>query len=170
MPGRELKIDFVPEGDMLALWNGLPARGGGGDITKYTILTAFYAERGSRECVGFDLFDAAKMLKPFLTQDIAKGSLCDGELSASYEKVGDTLTLTKSGCSIAFDQEIAAGLIAHKQEDGRAVGFTLECAAELLLPHLETWRPWTDEELAQIQKRMAEYEAARGAGGEAVIG
>ena len=160
MPDRELKIDFVPEGDLLALWNGLPARGGGGDITKYTILTAFYAERGSRECVGFDLFDAAKTLIPFLTQDRRKGSLCEGELSVSYEKESDTLALTKSGCFIASDQIVAAGLTAQKREDGRAVGFTLERAAELLLPHLETWRPWTDEEMAEIQKRMAEHEAA----------
>lgn len=144
---------------MLALWNGLPARGGGGDITKYTILTAFYAEHGSRECVGFDLFDAAKMLMPFLAQDIARGSLCNGELSASYERESDMLALTKSGCSIAFDQVVADGLTAHKLEDGRAVGFTLERAAELLLPHLETWRPWTDEEMAQIQKQMAEHDA-----------
>ncbi len=160
MPNRELKIDFVPEGDFLALWNGLPAGGGGGDITKYTILTAFYAERGSRECVGFDLLDAAKMLMPFLNLKVVKGSLCNGELWASYEKESDTLTLTKSDCPIVFDQSVAEGLTAHKQEDGRAVGFTLERAAELLLPHLETWRPWTEDEMAQIQEQMAEREAA----------
>ena len=162
MPNRGLKIDFVPEGDMLALWNGLPASGGGADITSYTILTAFYAERGTRECVGFDLFDAAKTLTPFLTQARLKGRLCDGELWVSYEKEKDALNLTRNGCRIVSHQTVAADLTAHKQEDGQVVGFTLERAAELLLPHLETWRPWTDEEMAQIQKRMDEHEAALG--------
>ncbi len=160
MPDRELKIDFAPEGDLLALWNGLPARGGGADITKYTILTAFFAERGTGECVGFDLFDAAKMLTPFLTQTRRKGDLCDGELSVSYEKENDTLALAKSGCLIASHQIVAADLTAHSQEDGQVVGFTLERAAELLLPHLETWRPWTDEEMAEIQERADEHESA----------
>jgi hypothetical protein len=157
---KNLRIRYAPEGDLLALWNGVPDRGGGGNITKHTILTAFYAERGSRECVGFDLFDAAKMLMPFLKQEASEGPVCNGELSASYLKGTDTLVLISSECSIAFDQAVATGLTAHSEADGWAVGFTLDNAAELLLPHLETWRPRTAEEMAEIQKQVAEREAA----------
>ena len=89
-----------------------------------------------------------------------KGELCQDELSASYSCETDTLTLVSNRHTPVRNYDIAKGLTAHCTEHGWAVGFTLERAAELLLPHLETWRPWTDEEMAVIKKRMVEQEAA----------
>ena len=70
------------------------------------------------------------------------------------------MALVSSCQFITADLEVAEGLVAHCDERGTAIGFTLEGAAELLLPHLETWRLRTDEEMAEIRKRMAEHEAA----------
>ena len=100
------------------------------------------------------------MLLPYLHQTVAEGTVHRGELSVSYQENADTLVLVSNSEEIATDQQITDGLIAHCNERGIAVGFTLERAAELLLPHLETWRPWTDEEMAQIQKQMADHDAA----------
>ena len=133
----------------------------GFDITTKTILTAFHSRYGNRECRGFDFYDASKMLLLFLKNEGEfKGELCQDELSASYSRETDTLMLVSNRHTPVRDCPIADRLTAHCTERGWAVGFTLERAAELLLPHLETWRPWTGEELAQIQKRVAEHDAA----------
>lgn len=160
MVKANLKIEYVWEGDMLCLWNDIHGPVAGGDITSETILTAFHSRQGEGECRGFDLFDAAKMLLPFLKGEVSKGDLHHGELSASYSGETDTLVLLSNRHTPVCEQAIAEGLSAHRTERGWAVGFTLERAAELLLPYLETWRPWTDEEMAEIQKRIAEREAA----------
>ena len=171
MEAGNLEIEYVWEGDLLCLWNDVHEPVRGFDITSQTILTAFHSRDGNRECRGFDLYDAAKMLLSFLKNEGEfKGALCQDELSASYSCETDTLMLVSNRHTAVRDFRIADGLTAHCTERGWAVGFTLERAAELLLPHLETWRPWTDEELAQIQKQMADREAAPSTGRDAVTG
>ena len=161
MEAGNLEIEYVWEGDLLCLWNDMHRPVAGFDITTKTILTAFHSRDGDRECRGFDIYDAAKMLLLFLKNEGEfKGEFCQDELSASYSCETDTLTLVSNRHTPVRDYPIAEGLTAHCTERGWAVGFTLNRAAELLLPHLETWRPWTEEELEQIQKRMADNEAA----------
>ena len=156
----KLEIEYVLEGDLLCLWGDVHEPVKGGDVTTLTILTAFHSRKGDGECRGFDLFDAAQMLLPVLKGGELGGELHQGELSASYSCETDTLMLVSNRHTPVRDYSIADGLTAHCTERGWAVGFTLERAAELLLPHLETWRPLTDEELAQIRKQAAEREAA----------
>ena len=160
MDMRKLKIEYVWEGDLLCLWNDLQGPVKGGDVTTGTILTSFHSRDGGGECRGFDLFDAAKMLLPLLKGEEFKRELYQGELSGSYSCETDTLMLLSNRHTPLRSYSVASGLTAHCTERGWAVGFTLERAAELLLPHLETWRPWTDEEMEEIQKRMAEQDAA----------
>ena len=166
MAAANLEIEYVWEGDLLCLWNDLRGPTAGFDITTQTILTAFHSREGKRECRGFDFYDAAKMLLPFLREEtyphpeLIEGELCQGELSASYSRESDTLKIVSNRHTPVVSHFIADGLSAHCTERGRAVGFTLERAAECLLPHLETWRPWTADEMAQIQKQMAEHDAA----------
>ena len=156
-----MEIKYVWEGDLLCLWNALHMPVAGFDVTTKTILTAFHSRDGDRECRGFDIYDAAKMLLPFLKNEGEfKGELCQDELTASYSCETDTLTLVSNRHTPVRNYDIAKGLTAHCTERGWAVGFTLNRAAELLLPHLETWRPWTEEEMAQIQKVIAEHDAA----------
>ena len=162
MKAGNLEIDYVWEGDLLCLWNDLHGPTKGFDITTKTILTSFHSREDGRECRGFDLYDAAKMLLPYLKGEVSKGELYHGELSASYSAETHTLALLSNRHTPVCDQPVADGLTAHCTERGWAIGFTLKRAAELLLPHLGTWRPWTDEEMAEIRKRMAEYEAAPG--------
>ena len=160
MESGNLEIKYVWEGDLLCLWNDRHGPTTGFDITTNTILTAFHSRDGDRQCRGFDLYDAAKMLLPLLKNEGEfMVGLCQHELSASYCSETDTLMLVGNRHTPVHSNAIADGLTAHRRDDGRAVGFTLERAAELLLPHLETWRPWTEEEMAEIQKRMAEHEA-----------
>ena len=157
-----MEIEYVWEGDLLCLWNDLHVPVTGFDITTKTILTAFHSRDGNRECKGFDIYDAAKMLLPLLKNEGEfKGELCQDELSASYSCETDTLMLVSNRHTAVRNYLIAEGLTAHCTERGWAVGFTLKRAAELLLPHLETWRPWTDEEMAVIKRRMAEQDEAR---------
>ena len=155
-----LEITYVWEGDLLCLWNDLQGATSGFDVTTKTILTSFHTREKDRTCRGFDLYDAAKMLLPFLKEEESEGKLCQGELSASYSGESDALRLVSTRHTPVRSYLISDGLTAHCTERGRAVGFTLERASELLLPYLETWRPWTDDEMAQIQKQMAEHDAA----------
>ena len=160
MEARILEVKYVREGDLLCLWNDFRGPVKGADVTTRTVLAAFHSEYGDGKCQGFDLYDAAGMLLPFLRGQLLRGELCDGELCATYSGETDTLVLLSNRHTVDCDQPVAKGLTAHLTKRGWAAGFTLERAAELLLPHLETWRPLTDEEMAGIQKRMAEHDAA----------
>ena len=160
MAVSNLEIEYVLEGDLLCLWGSIHEPVKGGDVTTHTILTAFHSRKGDGECRGFYLFDAAQMLLPVLKGGELGGELHQGELSAAYSCESDTLTLLSNRHTSVRSYSIAEGLTAHCTERGWAVGFTLERAAELLLPHLETWRPWTDEEMTQIRKQKAEREAS----------
>ena len=161
MESGNLEINYVWEGDLLCLWNDLHVPVTGFDITTNTILTAFHSRDGNRECKGFDFYDAAKMLLPFLKDEGEfQGQLCQGELSVSYSCESDALKIMSNRHIATGSFLVAEGLTAHYTEKGWAVGFTLERAAQFLLPHLENWRPYTDEEMVQIQKVIAEHDAA----------
>ena len=156
-----IDIGYTWEGDFLSIWKkNASAMGGGHTVTRDTILTGFYANPDKSHCIGFELFDAAQMLLPYLRHEVSRGTLCEGELAASYQLDTDTLGLFSTAEGITDEQVVTEGLIAHRNDRGLAIGFTLERAAELLLPHLETWRPWTEEEMAEIGRRTAEHEAA----------
>ena len=73
---RNIEIDYVKEGGFLSIWKkDAYAKGGGHTITSNTVLTGFYAEPRKRHCLGFELFDAAQMLLPYLRREVTKGLL-----------------------------------------------------------------------------------------------
>ena len=160
MKSGNLEVKYVREGDLLCLWNDLHVPVKGFDITTKTILTAFHSRDGDRKCKGFDMYDAAQMLLPVLKGGELGGELHQGELSVSYSCELDILKIVSNQHTPVSSYLVADALTAHCTERGWAVGFTLERAAELLLPYLETWRPRTSEELAQIHKHVADREAA----------
>ena len=158
MASIAVEIDYEVKGDLLWLGNGVPNTDSAQNVTFELDFDAFFSIEG--KCVGVYLFDASRILLPQLTQESATAvKFRFKELRGVYTKETDTLTLG-NGSAAANSEEIASGFTAHYGEAGNVVGITLERAAELLMPHLETWRPWTDEEMAQIRKQMAEREAA----------
>lgn len=130
-------LSYSEEGDLLAMGNGSWANGGGHSVTKNGFFTAFYAKRGLKGCVGFELVDAATMLRPYLEGKVSKGTVCNGELSASYFPNTDTLILVSARESASDSEYVAEGLVAHRNGQGRAIGFTLESADQLLSPYLK---------------------------------
>ena len=147
MKERNLEVEYVAEGDLLCLRSDLPGQATGGDIKSKTILTAFHCREGKRACKGFDLYDAARMLMPFLEGEISNGELGEGELTASYTPESDSLVLLSNRHIPVEKQRVAAGLTAHCTDIGWAVGFTLERASEQLLPHLRRWRRPSEKEM-----------------------
>ena len=133
---KKLMLAYSEEGDLLAMGNGSWARGGGHSVTKNGFFTGFYAERGLKGCVGFELIDAATMLKPYLEGKLSKGIVCNGELAASYSEDADTLVLVSALESVTHNEDVAEGLVAHCNGQGRAIGFTLKKAGKLLSPYL----------------------------------
>ena len=90
--------------------------------------------------VGFTIEHAAELLLHPLSQD---GSASNHlEVHGMYAGYGYTLLLENGTLSVSSDRkqarsdEVAEHLTAHYDEDGDAAGFTLESAAELLLPYL----------------------------------
>ena len=156
MAGITVQIDYSVNGDLLWLGNGVPNTDSAQNVTFEPDFDAFFSVDG--KCVGVYLFDAARILLPPLTVDSTDVKFNFKELSGVYSRDTDTLTIG-NGNAAASDREIAKGLTARYDDTDKVAGFTLERAAELLLPHLETWRPWTNEEMEQIQKRMAEHDA-----------
>ncbi len=134
---KNLLVSYAEEGDLLAIGNGAQAKGGGYSVTRNSFFTGFYAEKDRRQCVGFDLLDAALMLTLYLNGEASQGVVCDGELSVSYCDETDTLILVSNREPVAHNQDVADGLTAHCNELGRAVGFTLKNAGQLLLPYLQ---------------------------------
>ena len=133
---KKMLLAYAEEGDLLAMGGGSWANGGGYSVTTNGFLTSFYAESHLKGCVGFELIDAAAMLKPYLEGKISKGMVCQGELAASYCKETDTLDLVSVQESVDHDEDVAENLIAHFSRQGQAIGFTLKKAHKLLSPHL----------------------------------
>ena len=159
MAGIAVEVDYEGNGDLLWLGNGIPNTDSAQNVTFEPDFDAFFSVDG--KCVGVHLFDAARILSPQLTLDSPTVKFHFKELRGVYSRETDTLTIGNESNSVT-SEEMANGLTAHCDNTGRVVGFTLKRAAELLLPHLETWRPWTDDEMAQIQKQMADRDAAMG--------
>lgn len=133
---KKLLLAYSEEGDLLAMGEGSWAKGGGYSVTRNGFFTSFYAERGLKGCVGFELIDAAAMLTPYLEGKVSKGTVCMGELEASYYRETDTLELVSTRELVTHDEDVAEDLVAHFGEQGRAIGFTLKNAYKLLSPHL----------------------------------
>ncbi len=140
-------LSYSEKGDLLSTWNRVPIKGGARLVTARPDFVYFCSEDGN--CVGFDLFDAARILVPYLTQDAQAVEIEYRELRGSYDKESDILVIG-NGATPENSSEMAQGVTAHYDEEGKAVGFTLEKAAERLLPHLETWQEPTPEQLAAI--------------------
>ena len=157
MAGIAVEVDYAVKGDLLWLGNGIPNTDSAQNVTYEPDFDAFFSVDG--KCVGIYLFDAARILLPQLTLDSPVVKFRFKELSGAYSRNTGTLTIGNGNMAVS-SEEMAKGLTAHYDETGEVIGFTLERAAELLLPHLETWRPWTDDEMAQIRKQMADRDAA----------
>ncbi len=133
MAGIAVEVDYIAKGDLLWLGNGSPNTDSAHNVTFEPDFDAFFSVDG--KCVGVYLFDAARILLPQLTLESPTVKFCFKELSGTYSRDADTLTIG-NGNIAANSVEMAEGLIAHYGETGDVVGFTLEQAGALLLPLL----------------------------------
>ncbi len=136
MAGLAVELDYAVKGDLLWLGNGLPNTDSAQNVTFEPDFDAFFSVDG--ECVGINLFDAARILLPPLTKDSPVGKFRFKELNGSYSRQADTLTVGNGGLT-ANSGEIADGLTVYYDGGGKVVGFTIGRARELLLPLLEKW-------------------------------
>ena len=153
MASIAVDVDYAAKGDLLWLGNGVPNTDSAQNVTFEPEFDVFFSVDGA--CVGLYLFDAARILLPHLTLDSSTVNFRFQELRGAYFRDADTLSFG-NGNMAASSGEVAEGLTAHYNETGKVVGFTLEKVRELLLPYLETWRPWTDGEMAEIRKQTVE--------------
>ena len=133
MAGVAVEVDYVAKGDLLWLGNGIPNTDSAQNVTFEPDFDAFFSVDG--KCVGVYLFDAARILLPQLTLESPTVKFRFKELSGIYSRDADTLTIG-NGNMAARSEEMAKGLAAHYDDTGEIVGFTLEQAGALLLPHL----------------------------------
>ena len=156
MAGVAVEIDYAVKGDLLWFGNGIPNTDSAQNVTYEPDFDAFFSVDG--KCAGAYLFDAAHILLPQLMLDSQAVNFTFKELSGAYCRDADTLIIGNERMAAPLDElrseKMAEGLTAHYGETGGVVGFTLERAAELLLPHLGIWRPLTEEEMAQVRKDM----------------
>ena len=147
----KLKLSYYKDTDTLSLWNGMPASEGGDLIATGELIVdddkdsivpvdiiADYDSEG--KVVGFTIEHAAGLLLHSL---VRKGTPSDYfEVDGLYSGYRYTLSLNKGTLSLSSGREqvrsdeVAEHLTAHYDTDGDAAGFTLERAAELLLPLL----------------------------------
>ena len=133
------EFDYSSLGDMLHIGNGVRKKSGSGSwsITTNPMFHIFYSEDG--KCVLAYLYDAAQILLPPLTEDAPVDTFHFAELSGEYHRDTDTLTFG-NGRAVTVSEEMAEGIMAHYDEGGNVVAFTLANASKTLLPHLRTWR------------------------------
>ena len=134
MAGIEVEVDYIAKGDLLWLGNGTPNTDSAHNVTFEPDFDVFFSVDG--KCVGVYLFDAARILLPQLTVESPSVKFRFKELSGTYSRDADTLTIG-NGNIAANNEEMAKGLIAHYDETGDVAGFTLEQAGVLLLPLLQ---------------------------------
>ena len=137
MAGLAVEVDYSAKGDLLWLGNGVPNTDSAQNVTFDPDLDAFFSAGG--ECVGVYLFDAARILMPQLTGDSSSVKFRFKGLNGEYCRESDTLTIG-NGNLTTKSTEIADGLTAHYDETKKVSSFTIERAAELLLPLLREWR------------------------------
>ena len=149
----KLILSYFSDTDTLSLWTGKPASEGGDliaidalivDDDDDSVITgdiiADYDADGN--VVGFTIEHAVEMLlHPLVSKGGASQYL---EVEGMYAGYRYTLSLSNGTLTLNSDREqvrsneVAEHLTAHYDANGDAMGFTLECAAELLLPHLST--------------------------------
>ena len=131
----KLRISYFNDTDTLSLWNGMPASEGG-DVTRDLI--ADYDVVG--KVVGFTLEHAGHLLLNLLSIRVDYGYTKSDSFSDQYPYIvqlkNGTLTFSNAQ-SVEYSDEVAEHLTAHYDADGDAAGFTLDSAAELLLPYLK---------------------------------
>ena len=137
MGANAAKIDYVATADLLSIWPGGPDSGGGYAVTFKPDFDTFYSEDDGK-CVGVYLFDAARILLPQLTQEVAYVEFQYQELRGSYSREIDTLVIG-DGTHPATGA-MSDGIMAHYNDEGLAVSFTLKNVSQWLLPRLRTWR------------------------------
>ena len=152
MAGIAVEVDYAAKGDLLWLGNGIPNTDSARNVTFEPDFDAFFSVDG--KCVGAYLFDAARILLPQLTLDSPTVKFRFKELKGAYSRDTDTLTVGNGNMAASSD-EIAEGLTAHYCGAGEVVGFTLEHAAELLLPRLQNWLEPGRKEPAVIREHNA---------------
>ena len=135
------------------MWSGTPASeaddliaSGALDVnrdTGGTVIGDIIADYDSDDKVaGFTIEHAAEMLLHPLVHK--RGQSDRLEVEGIYAGYTDTLSLSEGTLTLNSDREqvrskeVAERLTAHYDADGDAAGFTLKCAAELLLPHLKS--------------------------------
>ena len=149
----KLEIAYFSDTDTLSLWNGKPASEAGDLIATGALIVSDDADGGvtgdiiadydaDGKVVGFTIEHAAELLLHPLAR---KGGQSDHlEVNGIYSGYGYTLSMNNGTLSLCSDREqvrsddVAKHLTVHYDADGDAAGFTLERAAELLLPHLNS--------------------------------
>ena len=149
----KLEIAYDADSDTLSLWNGRPATEAGdliatGALTVDTdagnaVIGDIIADYDSDgRVVGFTIEHAAELLlHPLARKESASEHL---EVNGMYAGYRYTLSLENGTLTLNSDRErvrsheVAEHLTAHYDAEGDAAGFTLERAAELLLPHLNS--------------------------------
>ena len=107
------------------------------NVTAEHDFDVFYSEDG--KCVKIYLFDAARILLPPLTQDAPETAFQYKDVVGFYCQGEDKLIIG-NGIPATNSDEMADGIMAHYNDEGLAVSFTLENVSQWLLPHLRTWR------------------------------
>ena len=149
----KLEIAYFSYTDTLSLWNGRPASEGGDLIATGALIVNDDSDGGvtgdiiadydaDGKVVGFTIEHAAELLLHPLAR---KGGRADHlEVKGMYAGYEYTLSLSNGTLTLNSDREqarsdeVAEHLTVHYDADGDASGFTLERAAELLLPHLNS--------------------------------
>ena len=162
----KLDIRYFDDTDTLSLWNGRPASEGGDLIATGALIVDDDADSvvtgdiiadydADGKVVGFTIEHAAELLlRPLIRKGGASEYL---EVDGMYAGYRYTLSLNNGTLTLNSDREqvrsdeVAEHLTAHYDSDGDAAGFTLERAAELLLPLLITTALHTDES-AELHK------------------
>ncbi len=137
-PAPKLLVNYDQDSDALFLWNGVPVEYSQPVVECLTaaLTTVNSAKDGECEVSGFTLERAAELLLPVLCNEAASTR----NLLIDYFEQTDTLSLW-NGSPAGYGWDVAEFLLAELNgasiaEGGAVVGFTLEHAAELLLPFL----------------------------------
>lgn len=128
-------IQYFAEDDTLSIWNGRPTPYGGYDLVD-DVLIVFYEAAGVP--AGLELFDAAELLAPVLTQRIPGGQMPTPEgLHIEYQPADDVLWLGNGQPAGAATDIIPGTLTVFAHRDGGApVKVKLSRAAQQLAPLL----------------------------------
>ncbi len=89
-------------------------------------------------CIGFEFLDAAALFLPHLRpKEYTAADIEGADLTIEYCAESDTLSF-HNGNPVSYSETVIEHCIAHLDAEGDPVGFTLEKAAERILPLLLT--------------------------------